>query len=138
MTVDLTEVSEWQGNAHLVVEGVDFGFFQKRTGGAPSAESSKWGSGGMQPGRARGGKRSKSQIVLTRAYSPARDGALYSQFEDRVGRARVSGADLVLDLDENVLESKPFAGMLQGLDRGDYDDGSNDQRNFTVTIDSDD
>jgi hypothetical protein len=134
---ELTEVGEWQGNATVKVGDIDLGYFQKRTGGAVDSEEAKWGSGGMEPETARGGRRTRDNVVLTRPYSPTRDGALYARLVDLVGRGRASGTDFVLDIDGNVKDSVAFKGVLKKIDRGDYDDTSKDQRDFIVEISAD-
>lgn len=138
---DLTEVLEWQGNAHLVVHGpngdIDLGYFQKRSGGDVDSEEGKWGSGGMSAAVARGGRRTRNNVTLSRAYSPSRDGALVDKIDPLIGRARVTGTDLVLDANANVVDTTPFAGVLKAYNTGDYDDTSNDQRTFTIEISTD-
>lgn len=138
---DLTEVTEWQGNAHLVVHApsgdIDCGYFQKRSGGDVDSEEAKWGSGGMSSDVARGGRPTRNNYTLSRAYSPVRDGALYDQLELLRGRSRATVTDLVLDADGNVVESKPGGGVLKALNRGDYDDTSNNERTFAIEISAD-
>jgi hypothetical protein len=137
---DLTEVLEWQGNAHLVVHtpqgDVDCGYFQKSTGGDGDSEEAKWGAGGMGRARARGGRPTKANKTASRAYSPSRDGVLYDRLYP-FGRHRCTLSDLVLDLDGNVVESTPHPGVLKAMNRGDYDDTSNDQRTFTIEVSTD-
>jgi hypothetical protein len=139
---DLNEVGEWQGTAQLFVNGLDgaeinIGFFQKRTGGALDSEEAKWGSGGMQPEVARGGRASRDNVVLTRPYSRTRDAALYSKLGHLVGRSRARVVDIVLDSNGQNADTNTFTGVLKKVDRGDYDDTSKDQRDFVIEISTD-
>jgi hypothetical protein len=139
---DLSEVLEWQGNAQLVVHlptgDLDCGYFQKLVGADKiDSDEAKWGSGGMSTDVARGGRPTRDNATLTRAYSPTRDGPIFNACEPYRGRVRATVTDFVLDLDGNVLESKAHQGMLKALDRGEYDDTSNSQRTFTVEVSTD-
>ena len=131
------EVGEWQGVATAKIGDTDLGAFSKRTGGAIDSEEAKWGPGGMEPEVARGGRRTRDNIVLTRAYSTSRDQKLYHDLLPLVGRVRVTVVDHVYDIDGNSKEDREFSGVLKKIDRGDYDDTSKDRREFSIEISAD-
>jgi hypothetical protein len=71
----------------LTVDGVDYGVWQKKTGGKTSGNTTTIKPGGMAPQVSRGGSPTTDTITLTRNYDRVRDHTRLGKLRAGVGQA---------------------------------------------------
>lgn len=78
-------------------DGKPMGKWDKKDGGAVTAQDTKYRPGGMSPEVSLGGPVSVENVTLTRMYDPVADKALVKTLAGLVGRARVAVTQTDLD-----------------------------------------
>lgn len=125
--------SQYQSLVTVVVDGVPWGVFETRTGGATSGEVTKYRPGGMQKQRIRKGQSDTDDVTVTRSWERERDADLFRAARPRVNRASVIVNDQPLD-DEGAPSGKPttYTGILQSISDGDSDSNSSEAKTLTL------
>lgn len=127
--------SEQQWLATLNVNGVDFGIFDKFTGGDVSAAANKHRPGGMGPEVTYLALPTYTDVSLTKVYETQRDHDRVAQLHDLVGRALASVTLQPLDDQGNPWGNpRVYQGRLIGVKDGGTDSMSNAARMFEVDI----
>jgi hypothetical protein len=81
---------------------VNYGVFDKWTGGDLDSDETKYYPGGMVPPVSLGGRRTVNNVVLSRLYRLERDHAVIQQLFDSAGRSDAVLARQPLDIEGNV------------------------------------
>lgn len=127
--------SEQQWLATLNVNGVDYGIFDKFTGGDVSAAANKHRPGGMGPEVTYLALPTYTDVSLTKVYETQRDHDRVAQLHDLVGRALASVTLQPLDDQGNPWGNpRVYQGRLIGVKDGGTDSMSNAARMFEVDI----
>jgi hypothetical protein len=80
---------------------IDYGIWDKKTGGAVDSSETKYFPGGMGPPISLGGRRITDNITVERLYRLARDHAHIARLMDSVGHSTMTIAQQPLDIDGN-------------------------------------
>lgn len=109
------------------VDGLPLGTFERRSGGASTAEVSKYRPGGMQKQKTRKGLPETADLTVGRSWERERDAEIERRLRGRVGKADMIVNDQPLD-DDGAPWGKPttWTGVLNSVDGGDSDSESND------------
>jgi hypothetical protein len=93
---------------------VNYGVFDKLTGGALDSDDTKYNPGGMEPPVSLGGRKTVDNLTVSRLYRLARDHDVVQQLYDSVGKSRMVISKQPLDVDANVY-GKPivYTGKLK-------------------------
>ena len=127
--------SEQQWLATLNVNGVDYGIFDKFTGGDVSAAANKHRPGGMGPEVTYLALPTYTDFSLTKVYETQRDHDRVAALHDKVGRALASVTLQPLDDQGNPWGNpRVYQGRLIGVKDGGTDSMSNAARMFEVDI----
>ena len=127
--------SEQQWLATLNVNGVDYGIFDKFTGGDVSAAANKHRPGGMGPEVTYLALPTYTDVSLTKVYETQRDHDRVAALHDKVGRALASVTLQPLDDQGNPWGNpRVYQGRLIGVKDGGTDSMSNAARMFEVDI----
>lgn len=116
------------------VNGISWGTFESRTGGATTSEVGKYRPGGFQKQKARRGLPETEDVTIAREWERERDYPLSRQ-RNLVGLADVVVSDQPLD-DLGAPWGKPtvFTGVLQQMTDGDSDANSNDAKTLELVV----
>lgn len=120
----------------LTVDGRDCGIFDKQTGGHGTSDEVKYRPGGMGPEVSLGGKSSRENLVLTRAYIRDRGDPDLARFLDqRRGKGKATAAGQPLDDDGNPF-GKPdvLNGTVMTVNRPEHDSEGTGKAELVVTI----
>jgi len=124
----------------LLVDGEDYGIWDKRTGGNRTADSTKYRPGRMGPPRSLGGWADTENNTLERLFDLSRDheSGLARNLRTRVGKARCVISDQPLDIN-GVPVGQPdvYTGTLVGYMPPEKDSESNDAALVGVEIEVD-
>jgi hypothetical protein len=124
-----------QFKIHLSIEGVDYGEWDKCTGGESQANEIKYRPGGMQPEISLGGTVSVSDIIVERLYDISRDGANLNKFLAGNGRALCSVSRQPLDLNGHAVGTAiVWTGILKNVKLPDADGENNAAALVSLTI----
>jgi len=127
--------SEQQWLATLNVNGVDYGIFDKFTGGDVSAAANKHRPGGMGPEVTYLALPTYTDVSLTKVYETQRDHDRVAALHNQVGRALASVTLQPLDDQGNPWGNpRVYQGRLIGVKDGGTDSMSNAARMFEVDI----
>ena len=109
----------------VTVDGEKLGTWSKCTGGATSAQDTKFRPGGTEGEVGLGGPRSVENVTVERGYDPARDHSLIKRLRSKVGYARAVAVKQPLDK-AGVPYGDPdvFSGTLLKASDPDYDSTS--------------
>ncbi|HKV66544.1 MAG TPA: hypothetical protein VJN72_00535 [Gaiellales bacterium] len=111
----------------LRVDDVDFGVFDKKTGGNADSEETKYTPGGMAKEVSLGGRQTHENITLSREFDWGRDGPGVAYLIGRRGRAAVTIGQQFLDIDGNARGNPITAtGTLKSVQVPDHDSSGND------------
>jgi hypothetical protein len=128
-----TRQSTWR--VSLAVDGVDWGVWEKKTGGKVSGGTVTIKPGGMAPQQSLGGTPTTDAITLVRNYDRVRDHARIGQLLAGVGRAVVVVKQQPLDAEGNAYGSPIVAnGTLDAVAPPDVDASSDNSSEITVDI----
>jgi hypothetical protein len=89
---------------HPKVSGsmLNYGVFDKMTGGQVDSDDNKYNPGGMGPPVSLGGRKTVDNVVISRLYRLMRDHDHIQRLIDGVGRSRVTIAKQPMDIEGNV------------------------------------
>jgi hypothetical protein len=128
-----TRQSTWR--VSLAVDGVDWGVWEKKTGGKVSGGTVTIKPGGMAPQQSLGGTPTTDAITLVRNYDRVRDHARIGQLLAGIGRAVVVVKQQPLDAEGNAYGSPIVAnGTLDAVAPPDVDAASDNSSEITVDI----
>ena len=112
----------------LRVDDIDFGVWDKKTGGNADSEESKYNPGGMAKEVSLGGRQTHENITLSREFDWGRDLPSLGYLIDRRGRASVTIGQQFLDIDGNARGNPVTAtGTLKSVQAPDHDSSGNDE-----------
>jgi hypothetical protein len=127
--------SEQQWLATLTVNGVDYGVFDKFSGGDVTAAANKHRPGGMGPEITYLSLPSYSDVTLTKVYETQRDHDRVAQLHALAGRALASVTLQPLDDNGQPWGSpRVYQGRLTAVKDGGTDSMSNAARMFEIDI----
>jgi hypothetical protein len=111
----------------LRVDDVDFGVWDKKTGGNADSEETKYWPGGMAKEVSLGGRQTHENITLSREFDWGRDLPSLGYLLDRRGKAAVTIGQQFLDIDGNA-RGNPLTGTgtLKSVQAPDHDSSGND------------
>jgi hypothetical protein len=117
------------------VDDVDYGVWDKKSGGNADSEETKYKPGGMAPEITLGGSQSVENVTLSRLYDLNRDHQIISTLLARRGRAPAVVKQQPLDHDGNVFGSPVvFRGVLKAVNVPDVDSEGNDAAMVEIEI----
>lgn len=104
---------------------INYGTWDKMTGGELSSSSTSYRPGGMQPPISLGGQKSTANVVVSRLYRLARDHDGVQQLYDGVGKSKMIVTKQPLDLEGNAY-GRPLVwqGVLDQVKTPDADSES--------------
>lgn len=124
-----------QFRIHLSINNIDYGEWDKCTGGESQANEIKYRPGGMQPEISLGGTVSVSDIVVERLYDVTRDGANLATFLAANGRAPATISRQPLDMNGNAQgEAMVWTGIVKSVKLPDADGENNAAAMVSVTV----
>jgi hypothetical protein len=127
--------SEQQWLATLSVNGVDYGIFDKFSGGDVTATANKHRPGGMGPEITYLSLPTYSDVTLTKVYETQKDHDRVGTLHDLAGRALASVTLQPLDDQGNPWGTpRTYQGRLVAVKDGGTDSMSNAARMFEVDI----
>ena len=119
----------------LTVDGVDWGVWEKKTGGKTSGNTQTLKPGSMAPQVSLGGTPTTDAITLVRNYDRLRDHPRVGQLLSGVGRAVVVVKQQPLDADGNAYGGPiSWNGTLDAVATPDADAASDNSAEITVDI----
>jgi len=111
----------------LRVEDIDFGVWDRKTGGNADSEEAKYPPGGMAQEVSLGGRQTHENITLSREFDWGRDLPSMSYLLTRRGRAVIAIGQQALDIDGNARGNPVTAtGTLKSVQMPDHDSSGND------------
>lgn len=119
---------------HLKVEHpvngnmIDYGVWDKKTGGGVDSEERIYYPGGMEPPISLGGRKSTGQVTLQRNYRLGRDHDPIQQLIDAAGRSAVIISQHPMTRSGQVYGSSPivYRGTLKSVNLPEVDSEGND------------
>lgn len=106
---------------------IDYGVWDKKTGGGADSDERVYYPGGMTPPISLGGRKTSSQVTLQRNYRLGRDHDNIQQLYDAAGASQVSIAQQPLDKNGNVYGNPiVFVGTLKTVNEPDHDSEGTD------------
>lgn len=119
----------------VVVDGIQLGTFDTKTGGAAMAKGNKHRPGGMGVEKSYVSLPSYSDMKLTRVYELARDHELARRLYGRSGVASASVTEQPLDAN-GVPYGNPivYSGRFLGINPGDVDSNSEAPKMLEVDL----
>lgn len=130
---------EDQWSYTVSIDGVNYGVWDSKSGGAVTASNTKYRPGGMGKVKSLGGARSVDDITLTRLYDSEAHGWI-DTLESKVGRGKCKVVGTPLDLDGNPLagaKQKVYTGTLNGVTPPDHDSESEDPGKLEIEVSTD-
>lgn len=115
----------------------DLGTFDSLSGGEVDSEETKFWPGGLSQQLSLGGRRSVNNVTVGRLYDLARDHQNVAWLFGGVGKANVTVAKTVLDVDGNAY-GRPivYKGTLKQVTLPDHDSESSDAAMFELEVSS--
>jgi hypothetical protein len=111
----------------LRVDDVDFGVWDRKTGGNADSEEAKYTPGGMATEVSLGGRQTTENITLSREFDWGRDLPSMGYLLNRRGRGSISIGQQALDIDGNARGNPVTAtGTLKAVQMPDHDSSGND------------
>lgn len=119
----------------VAVNGTPLGVWDRRSGGASTAEVGKYRPGGMAAQKTRKGLPVADDLTVGREYEAERDAEIARWLRTISGTANVTVNSQPLD-DNKVPFGKPttWTGTLNSVDTGDEDSNSNEGREFALGV----
>lgn len=114
---------------------INFGVWDKKSGGAVDSDQYKYKPGGMQPQISLGGSRTIEDLTISRLYRHERDHVELQRLINWTGRATVTVSQHVLDLDGNVFGSPiVWVGLLKTCTPPAHDSESTDPAMIELVV----
>jgi hypothetical protein len=127
-----TRADTWQitfsvEHPHNPGQMINYGVWDKKTGGGVDSEERVYHPGGMAPPISLGGRKSTGQVTLQRLYRLGRDHENIQQLVDAVGISRIVISQHPMDTHGNIY-GRPivYVGTLKTLNVPDHDSEGND------------
>jgi hypothetical protein len=108
---------------------IDYGIWDKKTGGGVDSEERIYYPGAMQPPISLGGRKTVTQVTLQRLYRLQRDHDPIQQLIDAVGRSTVEIHQTPMDIHGNIYKGGGpivYNGTLKTLNLPEHDSEGND------------
>lgn len=122
----------------LIIDGVNLGIFDTRSGGAAGSEEVKHRPGGMGAQRAHGGPPTIENLTLTREYIDEIEEPRRLWLEGRRGKGRAVVVDQHLDVDGNAFgRPEVFTGILLSVKTPEHDSNSGDLGMLEIEVSTD-
>lgn len=122
----------------VAVDGVKLGTFDKMTGGATSAQDTKFRPGGGAREEGLGGPKSVENVTVERGFDPTRDWALAKTLRAKTGYARAAVTKQPLDRQGVPLgDPEVYTGTVLKVMTPDYDSTSASASMFGLDISCD-
>jgi hypothetical protein len=104
---------------------INYGVWDKMSGGALSSGAASYNPGGMQPPVSLGGRRTVANVTVSRLYRLGRDHDVVQQLLDGVGKSAVIVTKQPLDIEGNIY-GRPivYKGVLDRVSPPDVDSES--------------
>lgn len=117
---------------------VDFGVWDKKTGGETDSDQYKYKPGSMAPQVSLGGTKTIGDLTISRLYRHERDHLRIQDLQSWCGRARCTVAQLPLDLDGNSFgDPITWTGILKTVTPPEHDSESTDPAMLELVISPD-
>jgi len=117
---------------------IDFGVWDKKSGGAVDTDIYKYKPGGMGKQVSLGGSPTIEDVTVSRLYRHERDHSEIGRLFDWAGRARCTVSQHILDLDGNVYGAPiVWVGLLKTTTPPDHDSESTDPAMVELVISPD-
>lgn len=106
---------------------IDYGTWDRRTGGQLDSDETTYKPGGMAPPVSLGGSKTVENVVVSRLYRLGRDHDVLQQLYNSVGRSRMVVTEHMLDLNGNPY-GRPivWSGTLKRCTPPEHNSESND------------
>jgi hypothetical protein len=119
----------------LSVDGVDYGVWEKKTGGKTSGNTQVLKPGGMGPQQSLGGTPTTDTLTLTRNFDRVRDQPMLGQLRAGVGRSLCVAKVQPLDADGNAYgNADVYNGTLDAVAPPDVDSSSDSSAEISIDI----
>lgn len=129
---------EDQYSVILSIDGVDYGVWDKMSGGGVESEEVKFRPGGMGSQISLGGSKAVSNITLSRLYSLTRDHPLVPTLMAKAGKGSCIVTKQPLDLDGLAVGIPlTYSGKLMNVTPPDHDSESSDPAMIELEISTD-
>jgi hypothetical protein len=113
---------------------IDYGIWDKKTGGAIDSEERIYYPGAMASAISLGGRKTVSEVVLSRLYRLQRDHDPIQQLIDAAGRSAIEIHQQPMDIHGNVYGSPiVYGGTLKTVTLPEHDSESNDPALLEIT-----
>lgn len=124
-----------QYSVTLAIDGIDFGVWDKVTGGDVDSNETKYKPGAMAPEISLGGSITVTDLTVDRLYVLDRDHIAVPDLINRVGKGVCTVVKQPLDLNKNAF-GKPivYTGVLKTLNLPDADSEGTAAALLTLTI----
>jgi hypothetical protein len=111
---------------HLSINGIDYGNWDKCTGGESQANEIKYRPGGMLPEISLGGTVSIQDVTVSRLYEVSRDGPNLAAYMASNGRGFAICSKQPLDINGNATgEPIVYTGIVKGVKLPEADGENN-------------
>lgn len=118
---------EDQYSINVVVDGEDFGIWDKLSGGSIDSEELKYKPGGMAPHVALGGSRNVENVTVSKLYTLGDMHPRIKTLLNKAGKGQVTITKQPLDVDKNPSGAPiVYTGTLKQVSPPDADSESND------------
>src|SRR3972149_1689660 len=117
---------------------INFGVYDKKSGGAVDTDIYKYKPGGMAEQVSLGGSPNIDDITISRLYRHERDHSGLQRLINWVGRAKCTVSQHILDIDGNVFGSPiVWIGILKTVTPPDHDSESTDPAMIELVVSPD-
>lgn len=116
-------------------DGVPIGTWDMLEGGDGDSEAGSYAPGGMGDDEPYGGKKTRDNFTLTRAYKIERDAVLYKRLDSQRGVAEISASRHPLDRDKNPVGPPDiFKGILKKVTGPKHDSNGSDAAKWSLEV----
>lgn len=120
---------------NLSINGVNYGTWDKCTGGESQANEIKYRPGGMEPEISLGGTVSVTDLVVSRLYEVSRDGPNLATFLAANGRGTATVSRQPLDLNAHAIgDPIVWTGIVKAVKVPDADGENNAAALIDITV----
>ncbi len=121
----------------LNIDNVDYGIFDKMSGGEVDSEETKYKPGGMAPELSLGGSRSVGNVTISRIYDLDRDHSVAKTLAEKAGRGDAIVTKQPLDVNGVPYgDALVYKGKLKAVTYPEVDSTSSDPGMLELEISS--